>query len=111
MKYIRYALYAFVSIFFILLAFNNNDPVDFVLVPDFIPGINEISVTVPLFIVTLGALLVGLVLGYIFEYVREARIRRKASRAQKELKKTTAELESLKKEAGKHDDDVLAILE
>lgn len=111
MKYIRYVLYAFVGLFLILLAFNNNGSVDFVLVPDFVPGINEISVTVPLFVVTLGALLLGLVLGYIFEYVREARIRRNASRAQKALKKTTAELESLKKEAGKHDDDVLAILE
>ena len=111
MKYIRYAFYAFVGISLLFLALDNQQQVDFVLIPDFVPGLREVAVTVPLFVVTLTALLVGIVLGYVLEYLREARIRRAASRSKRALKKTEAQLAALKKETGKHDDDVLAILE
>ena len=111
MKYIRYAFYLIAGLLLLSLALNNQDVVNLTILPEFVPGLPTMVYTVPLFIVILGAMLIGTIIGYVSEYLRETRIRRSASKSQKALKKTTAELEALKKEAGKHDDDVLAILE
>lgn len=110
MKTIRYAMYAILGIFLLLMALNNQQATQFVVLPDYIPGFPAIVFNVPLFIVILGALLIGIVIGYVLEYIRETRIRLNASRTQKALKKTTAELDALKNQTGIHDDEVLALL-
>lgn len=110
MSYFRNAAYAILGVFILLIALNNQQQVEFVLIPEFIPGLSRWALNVPLFIVTLGALLIGIVVGYVLEYIREAQIRMNASRTHKALKKTSSELDALKKETGKHDDDVLALI-
>jgi lipopolysaccharide assembly protein A len=62
--------------------------------------------------VIFGGILVGLLIGFIWEWLREHRIRAEAARTRRELTESRREVEKLRearpKEAG---DDVLALLD
>lgn len=111
MRYIRYGIYAIIIILFLAISLSNTQPVNATLTPEWFPFIGGLSVTLPFFIFVYVALFMGIALGYLIEYIREARIRRRGNRSQRELKKAQEEIKTLKKKTRQHDDDVLAILE
>ena len=69
-----------------------------------------VSVQVPLFVVGLAGVVVGMLIGYIFEWLREHKHRRRATQKSREAQRLGAEMDRLRKTTGKHEDDVLTLL-
>jgi putative membrane protein len=69
-------------------------------------------VTLPLFLVALGGVVTGLVIwGFVWEWIREAKHRRDASRKARDVRRLEREMNKLKAEKNKDKDEILAILD
>ena len=68
-------------------------------------------VTLPVFTVILASVAVGVLVGFIWEWIREYRHRKAAATSSREARKLEREVKRLKKEKNKGKDEVLAILE
>lgn len=113
LRLIKLLFLALVLVALVFLFFANNDPVTLNLMPDVMAGAmglqNEYSV--PLFIVVTGALLIGIVVGYVLEWLREHRYRSEAKTQRREAARLNQEVAQMKGRKGDSQDDVLAILE
>jgi lipopolysaccharide assembly protein A len=113
MRFLRYLFLAVVAIVLVIVALANRAPVEISVLPpelaDFLPISNSYSL--PLFLVILGAILMGLLIGFIWEYFREHRIRAEAARRKRELNRLEREVRGLREKSGESKDDVLALLE
>jgi hypothetical protein len=87
MIYLRYALLAIVLGLTVMVALANSGSVTLALWPETVAAFvgRNYAITLPLFIVVGGAVGLGLVLGLIWEWLRERAIRREAAHAQREL--------------------------
>ena len=113
MRYIRYAFWAVVGIGLISVAIANRGVVTLSLFPDAISdllGLNH-NISLPLFIVILMSVAVGLLIGFVWEWLREHKFRSEKNRTQKELKNTQREIRRMKGSEKEHKDDVLALLD
>ncbi|MEQ9694730.1 LapA family protein [Shimia sp. SDUM112013] len=113
MRYIRYAFLGAIGIALISVAIANLQPVQLVLLPDALAelfGFNK-SVTLPLFVVILGSVVVGLLIGFVWEWLREHKHRSEKVKTQKELKQTQREVRRLKGKQNEKKDEVLALLD
>ncbi len=104
-----------VAVVLIVLAIANRDPVVINLLPaDLALWLRiDLSISLPLFLIIFGAITAGLVLGFVWEWLREHRHRADASRAKRDATRLSRELETLKDEARAKEgqDDILALLE
>ena len=102
MQIIRYGFLAIVAIVLVTLAMANREFVEVALLPDVLVDLVGLqrAVTLPLFVVILIAVAAGLAIGFVWEWIRERRERR---RLEGEVKKIKTD-----KHKG---DDVLALLE
>ncbi len=110
MRYIRYIILAVFMIALVSLALANRSPVMVALLPEGLPMAANFQIELPLFAIIFASILVGLVLGYVLEFFREHKYRKKAAVKNREAAQLSAQVAQLKKESGKDDDDVLAIL-
>ncbi len=113
MRYIRYAFLGAIGIILISVAIANLAAVQLVLLPDALAdlfGFN-FTITLPLFVVILGSIAVGLLIGFIWEWLREHKHRSEKSKTQKELKQTQREVRRLKGKQNEKKDEVLVLLE
>ena len=113
MRYIRYGFWAVVGIALISVAMANRGIVHLKLLPDALSdllGLNH-SISLPLFVVILMSVAVGLLIGFVWEWLREHKHRSEKNRTQRELKQTQREMRRLKGGADKKPDEVLAILD
>ena len=113
MRYIRYGFWAVVGIALISVAMANRGIVTLNLFPEAIAellGINH-SISLPLFVVILAGVAVGLLIGFVWEWLREHKHRSEKNRTHRELKQTQREMRRLKGSEGKKQDEVLAILD
>jgi uncharacterized membrane protein len=85
--YVRYALLAVLMALAVTVALANRAPVTLALWPDSVTAILGFgyAVTLPLFVVVVGAVGLGLLLGFVWEWLRERGIRAEAARARREL--------------------------
>lgn len=113
MRYIRYAFLAALAVVLITVALANRESVLVRLLPEELSGFLgwSWSVTLPLFVVIFMAIIGGVMIGFIWEWLREHKHRAEASRARKAAVKLANEVQDLKREKGKPGDDVLALLE
>ena len=113
MRYIRYASIAVFALALILIALANRNMVQVKVLPDELSGLAALnpSYEVPLFVVIFGGILLGLVVGLIWEWIREHGERAEAARKARELSALRAEVRRLKGEKRKDKDEVLAILD
>jgi uncharacterized integral membrane protein len=115
MRYIRYAFLASIAVILITLALANRSSVTLSLLPEELAGLvgDSGSVQVPLFLVIFASIAVGLLIGFIWEWMREYKHRAEASRSRREVGKLTREVDRLKGSAAKAggQDDVLALLD
>ena len=113
MRYIRYASIAIFALALILIALANRVMVPVRIVPEGLSGFTALnpSQQVPLFVVIFGAIAAGLILGFIWEWIREAGERAAAARQAREMERMRAEIKRLKVEKHKGKDDVLALLD
>ncbi|PWE28480.1 lipopolysaccharide assembly protein LapA domain-containing protein [Pararhodobacter marinus] len=93
MKYLRYALLAIVLLFCVTIALANRAPVTLALWPDTVTSFLGFgySVTLPLFIIVGLAGGLGLVLGLVWEWLRERSVRVEAKQNRRELDRIRAD--------------------
>jgi uncharacterized integral membrane protein len=113
MRYIRYAFLGALGAALISVALANRDVVTLTLLPEALSdlaGLNH-SIELPLFLVILGAIVVGLLIGFVWEWMREHRMRSDKTKAERELHHTKREVRRLKGRNAENKDEVLVMLE
>lgn len=113
MRYIRYGFWAIVAICLIIVGLANRGDVTLRLMPDALGDLTGLSaeVQVPLFVVIFLGVAAGLLIGFLWEWVREHKHRAAASRKSREAKSLEREVARLKTEKNQGKDEVLALLE
>ena len=113
MKYIRYAIWAAIALALIVVALANRSMVELVLLPGVVAELSPFnaSIQVPLFAVFFAGIAAGLVIGFLWEWLREHKHRAEVSRKKGEVHKLERELRRVKGERDKDKDDVLALLD
>ena len=113
MRYIRYASIAIFGIALVLIALANRQIVTVQILPPELSGVAAVNPTfqVPLFVVIFGGILAGLVIGFIWEWIREGKERAEATKQRRELLHLRGEVKRLTGEKHKGKDEVLALLD
>lgn len=113
MRYIRYALIAALAVILITVALANRGIVTLRLLPDALAGFVGVplAIDVPLYIVIFAGIVAGLLIGFVWEWLREHKHRAAASQRQAEVKRLERELRRTKAERDKDKDEVLALLD
>lgn len=113
MRYIRYASIAIFALALVLVALANRGTVTLHLLPDELAGFAALNPTydLPLFVVIFGGILGGLVIGFVWEWIREAGERSAAARQAREMASLRAEIKRLKNDRHKGKDEVMALLD
>ena len=113
MRYIRYAFWAVVAICLITVGVANRDPVSLRVLPDALADFTGISpsVELPLFMAIFFGVALGLLIGFLWEWVREYKHRSEATRKRREAKVLEREVARLKAEKNEGKDEVLALLD
>ncbi len=113
MRYIRYLFVGLIVAGLVVVSMANRGPVTLTVLPAPLADLANWNFTIelPLFIVALGFVAVGVLLGYLLEWIRESKHRSEVSKRQRQVKKLHREVTELKAEKNKGKDDVLAILE
>ena len=95
-----------------LLSLANSEKVKLNFLPESLSSLLEINVVlnVPLFLVFFSGILIGLVIGFVWEWLREYKFRVEANNYQKRLFRAETELSELHAKENKKD-DVLTLLE
>lgn len=110
MRTLKYLFLGLILVCLVVLSLANRGIVTLHLLPDGVARVMPISVQVPLFVVVLLSVLVGMVIGYLLEWLREHKHRRRASEKSREAARLTSEVDRLRKQTGKPEDDVLALI-
>jgi len=115
MKTIRYAFWAIVAVCLILVGLANTEPVMLRAMPQALAALFGIQpdIELPLFFVIFLGVGGGLLIGFLWEWVREHRIRAESRKSRREVDNLRREVASLKSANGAPDtgDDVLALLD
>jgi uncharacterized integral membrane protein len=113
MKTIRYAFWAIIGLCLILIGLANRDIVTVRAMPTALGDLLGISpdIQLPLFIVIFLGVGGGLLIGFLWEWVREHRIRAEARAQAREVTALKQEVAALKSEGKGDQDDVIALLD
>ncbi|MHC0053424.1 lipopolysaccharide assembly protein LapA domain-containing protein [Actibacterium sp. D379-3] len=114
LRYLRYLFLVLLGLCLVTVALANRDVVLLRLLPEELAHFAGITweIRLPLFLVVFGGIVAGLLIGFVWEWMREARHRAEATRAKRDAKHLEREVKRLKRKAApEHQDDVLALLE
>tara|TARA_R100000687_G_scaffold80285_1_gene75469 strand:- start:39 stop:389 length:351 start_codon:yes stop_codon:yes gene_type:complete len=113
MRYVRYLCIAIFAIALIAVALANRSMVSLKLLPTEVSGWFALNpeIQVPLFIVILGSIIAGLLVGFVWEWIREYGQRAEAARQARETRRLEREVARLKGEKYQDQDGVLALLD
>ncbi|RYH01882.1 LapA family protein [Salipiger sp. IMCC34102] len=115
MHTLKYVFWAIVAFVLILVGLANRDATTLQAMPDPFANLLGISpnVTLPLFVVLFVFLGIGLLIGLVWEWLREYPERVESRRREKELERLRDELARLRATSGdqKTGDDVIALLD
>jgi uncharacterized integral membrane protein len=112
-RYTRYLLLAALAVVLITVAIANRAPVTLNALPPDMAAFASLhyALSIPLYLVIFGSIVVGLMIGFVWEWFREHRIRATSSTRAREISRLERELEALRKSNPAQKDDVLALLE
>ncbi|MGR3485963.1 MAG: lipopolysaccharide assembly protein LapA domain-containing protein [Paracoccaceae bacterium] len=113
MRYLKYLFWGIVAIGLIVLGLANREPVTLRALPEGLARLIGVSpdIAMPLWAAILIGVALGLLIGFVWEYIREYKIRAEARRKAREARRLEVEVDRLKAEKHKGRDDVLAVLE
>ncbi len=113
MRYIRYFCIAVFAVALVSVALANRAMVELKVLPDEVAGWFAVTpaATLPLFLVILGAIVAGLLVGFIWEWIREHGERAEKARLARETRRLEREVARLKGEKHQGKDEVLALLD
>jgi lipopolysaccharide assembly protein A len=110
MRTLKLIVLGLILLAIVVLAVANRDPVTLHLLPEGLSRLMPISVQLPLFMVSLLSIVTGMVIGYLLEYLREHKHRRRASVKAREAAQLNREVDRLRKQTGRPEDEVLALI-
>lgn len=113
-RYLRYALIASLTVVLLTMALANRTVVPVRFLPEDVGALFGLNwaVEMPLFLVILGAVVAGVTIGFTWEWLREHKFRRTASKRGRELARMEREIEVMRDAASiPPKDDVLALIE
>jgi uncharacterized integral membrane protein len=112
MRVIRTLFLICLATLLILLSLANSEEVTLYFLPENLTALFEVenSVNIPIFLVFFSGIFIGLVIGFVWEWLREYKFRAEANNYQKRLFKAETELSELHAKENKKD-DVLTLLE
>lgn len=113
MKYVRYLCIAVFGIALIGVALANRGIVEVKVLPTELASLFALnpSVKLPLFAVIFGGIIIGLLIGFVWEWMREHAHRSQAAQVAREKRQLEREVTRLKSEKHADKDDVLALLD
>lgn len=114
MRYIRIACMIVFAVALAAVAVANRNLVQLQVLPDEIAGqfVLNPKIELPLFIVILGSIIIGLLVGFVWEWFREHAIRADAAQKGRDLRRLERENSKLKAQKEENrGDDVLALLD
>lgn len=113
MKYIKIAFWGCVAICLILVAMANRKIVELRAMPDWLSEALGLAPTIqmPLYLAIFAGVALGLVIGLIWEWLREHKHRVAMRKSDREARKLEREVKRLRNEKHEGKDEVLAILE
>ncbi len=113
LKALRYLVLVILAICLLAVASANRAPVELRLVPGEMGvflGFDR-AIELPLFLVIFAGILVGLAIGFVWEWMREAKIRAEAGQHKRQVSHLEREVSRLREVKAEPGDDVLALLE
>ena len=116
MKLIRLLKYAFlivVAIGLVLVAMANRDVVVLELIPIELSawvGVHY-AIELPLFLVVLGGVVIGLLVGFVWEWLRESRHRAEAKAQRRNAQRLEREMQTIKGREDEGKDEILALVD
>lgn len=112
-RLLRYLVILLLAVVLVVVAMANRDPVTLHLLPGDLADFAGFSATaeVPLFLVILAAAAAGLVIGFVWEWLREGKHRKTASRGQRQVTALAREVTRLRDQGATPRDEVLALLD
>jgi putative membrane protein len=113
MRYIRYACIALFAVALIAVALANRSIVTLKVLPNELAGLFAVnpSINLPLFVVIFGGIIVGVMVGFVWEWFREHSVRSEASKVGRNVRRLEREVARLRGDAEGGQDDVLALLD
>ncbi|MBA84596.1 lipopolysaccharide assembly protein LapA domain-containing protein [Thalassobius sp. S69A] len=115
MRYIRYAFLASLGVVLITVALANRGAVTLTLLPEPLAELLAVNWTLklPLFVVIFGGIVAGLLIGFVWEWLREHKHRATAARKEREVHDLERKLKREQRKAVEsgQQDEVLALLE
>jgi uncharacterized integral membrane protein len=113
MRFLRYLLLVVVGLMLLTMALANRAPVPLQLLPDNLGaflGFNGFIV-LPAFLVIFAGMIAGLLIGFVWEWMREHKHRSTASVKSREVAKLEREVSRLREAKAEPKDEVLALLD
>lgn len=108
-KYLRYLVLLVIGIFLITVALANREVVTLHALPTDLQVLFGVDwvIRLPLFLVGFGGIVVGILIGFVWEWVREHKYRATAASKTREVERLERRVVS----PAQHQDDVLALLD
>jgi uncharacterized integral membrane protein len=113
MRYFRYLVLAVIAIVLLTVALANRDVVSLRLLPADLAGLvgRNWTVELPLFLVILGGVVAGVLIGFVWEWLREHKHRAEAARKAREVAQLKREVERAGAAPKGPADDVIALID
>lgn len=113
MRILKYLFLGLVGLCLVLVAVANRNAVTLKLLPGEIAELVGVdaAIDMPLFLVVLGGVIVGLLVGFVWEWLREHKHRRDAARGRRDVRSLEQEVRTLRNSSKTEQDEVLALLE
>ncbi len=112
-RYLRYLVLVLIALALLTVALANRAMVTVKALPDDIAALATVQwqVDLPLFVVIFGGVAIGLMIGFVWEWLREHRYRSAASQSTAEARRLQRELAAMRDAKGEVQDDVIALLD
>ena len=113
-RYLRLLVIGLIGLGLLIVALANRAPVEVRLLPGDLAALTGLTwaMELPLFLVIFSGIIAGVLIGFVWEWLRETRIRSTASARAREVARLERELAELRGAAGTAPkDDVLALLD
>lgn len=112
-RYLRYLVIGLLGLSLLIVALANRAPVEVRLLPGDLAALTGLTwaVQLPLFLVIFAGIVAGVLIGFVWEWLRETKHRTSASARAREVTRLQRELAVLQDATSVPKDDVLALLE
>ena len=113
MRYLRYLVLGAIALGLVVVSLANRQDVTLTLLPQELGGLLgfNFALEVPLFTVLFGGIVAGVLIGFVWEWVREHKHRAEVSRKAREISKLERELAAMRSTKADPVNDVIALID